>query len=93
MELFTELNSWLGKHQQSKTIGSYQTVLVAAHGGDLNGFILVNGEPEKLDKLTSSDEWLDFMVRGGVNAMGWGSTKAFVGDEIPSVMKRYAKYI
>ena len=93
MEQFMEFQGWLAKQQQNKTIESHQTVLLAAHGGDLNGFVLITGEPEKLGKLTMGDEWVDFMIRGGMNMMGLGATQAYVGAAVPKLMEKWGKYI
>ncbi|HSR30912.1 MAG TPA: hypothetical protein VLY63_10130, partial [Anaerolineae bacterium] len=51
LELFQEFHVYLGGLQGQGTIDSFETVLLAAHGGDLNGFVLIRGEQGKLDAM------------------------------------------
>jgi hypothetical protein len=44
--------------QKKGTIKSFDTVFLDPHGGDLNGFLLMRGEPSQLDGLMSSPEWI-----------------------------------
>ena len=43
--------------QQGGTIDSFESVLLAGHGGDLNGLFLIRGEPDKLYALMAAEEW------------------------------------
>ncbi len=54
---FQEFAQYLGGLQQSGTIQSFEAVLLDPHGGDLNGFFLIRGEPAKLDAVMASDAW------------------------------------
>lgn len=45
---------------------SYEVIGLTAHGGDLNGFILLKGERAKLDELRRTDEFERFSIRLGM---------------------------
>ena len=46
---------WTGL-QAAGEIESFETVLLEPHGGDLNGFFLIRGEPERLARVRMSPE-------------------------------------
>jgi hypothetical protein len=93
VELFNSVVSYLGKQQQAQTVESFEPVFLAAHGGDLNGFIIVRGDRVKLDKLAASDEWLDLFMKIQVNVEGFGIIPAWIGSEIATQMTRYQRAV
>ena len=56
----SKLTSILDTLKDNGTITSHTPYFLDSHGGDLNGFWLINGERTKLDELTQ-----DTTVRGG----------------------------
>ena len=61
MEAFQSGLAYFAKKVEAGEIESFEPVVLAAHGGDMNGFILVRGDSDKLTKLRDSDEFLDMM--------------------------------
>jgi hypothetical protein len=61
-------------------------VIIGAHGGDLNGFILLRGERQKLDELRHDNEFLKHVVRAGNCLEGLGVIPAYIGSSIIEVM-------
>jgi hypothetical protein len=50
LQVFNEaLHYWSGLQQQGE-IESFEPVLLELHGGDLNGFILIRGDRDKLNR-------------------------------------------
>ena len=49
--VFQETVEYYGKLQQEGKIESFEPVLVAPHGGDLGGFVLIRGERARLDEV------------------------------------------
>ena len=45
---FNEVLEYWTSLQQQGEIESFETVLLESHGGDLNGFVLVRGDQDKL---------------------------------------------
>lgn len=61
---FQDFSEYLGAEQRRGTIESFEPVFLDPHGGTLNGFFLIRGEPRKLAELASSDEWQKHITRG-----------------------------
>jgi len=93
IEHFQEFLSYLGKQQQSGNITSYTPCFLNAHGGDLNGFVLVTGDSDKLHRLTGEDSWNDHVARASAQMNGFGVIPAVTGNLIEDRMKRFAKYL
>jgi len=53
---FGEFVEYLGGLQQKGAIQTFEIVFLDSHGGDMNGFFLIQGEPAKLDALLSTIE-------------------------------------
>ncbi len=53
---------WTGL-QAAGEIESFETVMLEAHGGDLNGFFLLRGEPERLARVRMSPEFVRLSYR------------------------------
>jgi hypothetical protein len=48
MELWQKAMEYYGKLQADGRIESFEPVILTAHGGDLNGFVMLRGGAEKL---------------------------------------------
>jgi hypothetical protein len=84
---FEEFTKYLGGLQQRGAIQSFDTVFLDPHGGDLNGFFLIKGEPAKLNELLSSKEWVTHITRAMHHLNGVGVIRGVTGDKI---MERFA---
>jgi len=93
VELFNSFISYLGKQQQAGNVESFEPVFLHAHGGDLNGFVVVRGDRNKLNQLIASEEWYDLLTRITVNVDGMGVIPAFIGQDITAQMTRYQRAI
>jgi len=70
-------------------IESVEYVLLAAHGGDLTGFFLLRGDPEKLGRLSMAAEFQRLITRASVASDGVGVVNAVVDA---GVMQRMAAW-
>lgn len=86
---FDDFVKYLGEQQQKGTIDSFDIVFLDPHGGDLNGFFLIKGEPAKLGELTASTGWSDHMTRATLHLQGVGAISGVTGE---GVLKRMAVY-
>ena len=91
--LFQEFLQYLGRLQQEGALDSFEPVILAAHGGDLNGFILMRGEQEKLQGIQRSEEYEVFMTRGALNMDGGGLIVGVTGEGVMESMARWTSLI
>ena len=90
---FPEFLQYLGELQGQGAIDSFEPVLLTAHGGDLNGFVLIRGDREKLDDVVASDQWLEHLTRAGYHLEGIGSVRGVTGEGVMEAMAVYQKVI
>lgn len=86
-ELFQEFLGYLGGLQGSGVIDSFQPVFLSLHGGDLNGFVMITGEPTKLNELRATDEWLRYVIRAALHLEGVGVVPGVTGDLLSQQME------
>jgi hypothetical protein len=91
VELFRDVHQYLGALQGDGTIDSFETVLLSAHGGDLNGFILIRGEAGKLAAVQASEEWMRFNTRAGLVLEGNGVVPGVTGDMVMQWMNLWTE--
>ena len=87
---FQEYTQYVTGLQQAGIIDSFESVLLTAHGGDLNGFFLIRGEPDKLDALVATEEWVTHAIRGGLHLEGLGIVRGVTGDLLMAQMGMWA---
>jgi hypothetical protein len=84
---FQEFVAYATGLQQKGHIESCEAIFLDQHGGDLNGFFLIKGEPSKLDAVMASREWITHMTRAMLHLEGSGVIRGAAGD---AVMQRMA---
>jgi hypothetical protein len=87
---FQEFVQYLGGLQKQGTIQGFDTIFLDSHGGDLNGFFLIKGDPAKLDGLVSTENWGRHMVRAALHLEGSGHVRGVTGEK--AVMDRMAVF-
>ncbi len=75
---FEEAVAYCEGLKASGEVESAEYVLLDAHGGDLLGFFLVRGDPEKLVRVTMTPEFQRLVMRAGVTSEGVGVVHAVV---------------
>ena len=68
---------WQGL-QGAGEIESFEFVQLSAHGGDLSGFALLRGDPEKLGRLSMAPEFQRLTMRANNCLQGVGVVNAVV---------------
>lgn len=93
-ELF---GSWVSFWTQQKTKGtieSFEPVLISEHGGDFNGFFLVKGERNTLQKIRwENEEYRKLNLQTSVVMQGWGVQDCYVGDELQKIMGEWTQLV
>jgi hypothetical protein len=75
-------------------IESFDPVILTAHGGDLNGFIMVKGNREKMMDLRWNDEsFMKLFMQTNLCLQGFGCVDAYVGEGTMELMKKWGEMI
>jgi hypothetical protein len=93
IELFNESIGWYSRLQEEGEIESFEPVFLEPHGGDLNGFIMIRGEAEKLAKLRVSEEFTQLTIRAGLCVESIGVVGADMNERLQSQMAFYTDQI
>jgi hypothetical protein len=78
----------IGKWKKAGFFEDHELVALTAHGGDLNGFILLKGERAKLDELRRTDEFEHFVIHLGLHMDRMGTIPGVTEAGIRKVMER-----
>ncbi|MFI5003587.1 MAG: hypothetical protein ACHQE6_01105 [Solirubrobacterales bacterium] len=89
VQVFQETIEYYGKLQQEGQIDSFEPVLIAPHGGDLGGFVLLRGERGKLDQVRSSEGFERLVTRAASVVDDVGVINAFTGESLGQTMGRF----
>ncbi len=91
MQLFQKAMEFYGGLQADGRIESFEPVILAAHGGDLNGFILLKGEAEKLDEVQRDDTFTNLSIESNYCLDGFGIIPGYIGEGLTDVFSRWTK--
>jgi hypothetical protein len=91
LEVFQEALEYWGRLQQQGEITSFEPVQLEPHGGDLSGFCLIKGDPEKLARIRGSAEFIALNGRGQMVVENFGVAGAFIGEGLQSLFADFGK--
>jgi hypothetical protein len=91
LRVFSETTKFYAQLQQRGEIESFEAVNLEPHGGDLNGFILIRGDREKLNRLRYSEEFVRLNNRANLVVTGFGVVYGFIGEDLQRVFTDYGK--
>lgn len=86
LEVFQETITYYGSLQQEGRIDSFEPVLLAPHGGELAGFILLRGSRTSLDEVRSSDDFRRLVARAAAVVDDIGVIDAYTGEALAQQM-------
>jgi hypothetical protein len=87
--VFQETIEFHGALQQDGKIDSFDAHLIAPHGGDLAGFIMLHGERSKLDDVRNSEDFERLIARAGTVVDQIGVLNAYSGEALGQAMARF----
>ena len=93
VEIFNETIGYYAGLQEEGAIESFEPVFLEPHGGDLNGFILIRGDAEKLASLRVNEEFTQFSIRAGLVVDGFGVVAADLAERLQRQMEFYTEQI
>jgi hypothetical protein len=76
------------RKQEGKYFERLEQVALTAHGGGLNGCVILFGERAKLDELRRTDDFEAFAMNMSRHFAGLGVTPGLNSEGIQAVMKR-----
>jgi len=93
MQLWQKSMTFYTKLQSEGQIESFDPVLLSAHGGDLNGFVLLKGKAKKLRDVRQDETFIDLTIEAGFCLEGFGVVAGYIGEGLTDVISRWAKLI
>ena len=92
-QLWQKAMAYYGTLQADGKIESFEPILLTAHGGDPNGFVMIKGEDEKLAEVRREDTFTDLVIEGGWCLEGFGVVTGYVGEGVADIFGRWSKLI
>ena len=93
LEVFNDALAYYSAKQESGEIESSEVVLLAPHGGDLTGFILVRGSQEQMNALRVEEEFQRLNTRADQIVERLGIVDAAVGEGVGEALGIYQEAI
>ena len=90
VELWAEMLVYLKRLHAEGHIASFEPVILGAYGGGLNGFVLVRGDQERLDRVRNSEEFLLLNVRANKVLERFLVVRSHMGEEAAKILRLYA---
>ncbi len=93
VKVFEEAVAYWDRLKAAGEIESVEQVLLGAHGGDLSGFALLRGDPEKLGRLSMSPEFQRLTMRAEACLENIGVVHAFLDAGVVTMLGRWREAI
>ncbi len=93
LQAFTESTQYWTRMKQKGEIESFEAVAFDSFGDEINGFLIVRGERDKLLKLESSEEAIRLRQQAALLLTNFRMADASIGDELQSRFQDYAKRV
>lgn len=91
MQLFQKVMEFYAKLQADGRIESFESVILGAHGGDLNGFFMLKGSAEKLAEIREDDTFMNQVTEANFCLEGFGVIIGYIGEGLNDVFSRWSK--
>jgi hypothetical protein len=92
-KVFQKSMKFYGELQAEGRLDSFEPVLLAAHGGDLNGFVMLKGDAEKLADIREDDAFIELVIEAGYCVEGFGVVPGYIGEGLTEVLSRWLKLV
>ena len=92
MDLFGRVMEYYSQLQGSGKIDSYEPVMLAAHGGDLNGFVLIRGDSDKLDEVRREEDFINYTIEANYCLANLGVISGYLGDGIAEIFSQWSTH-
>ncbi len=92
MKLWEKAFEYYGGLLSDGRIESFEPVLLSSHGGDLNGFVILRGDAEKLAGIREDSTFIDLATEADYCCEGFGYVGGVIGDGIVEQLTRWSKH-
>lgn len=92
LQVFGEAIQYYTRLQQQGEIESFEAVALEPHGGDLQGFLLVRGDGEKLSRLRTTQEYTSLNLRAGLVVERFGVVGAYIGEDLNRLFSEFGTH-
>jgi hypothetical protein len=82
VELFGESLRYLTSLIETGRVASVEPFFLEPHGGDLEGFFVVRGDQDELNRIRSDDDFQRLAVRAQVVVQNFGVIGAITGERL-----------
>ncbi len=89
VELWAEMLHYVRSLHATGQIEKYEPVLLGAHGGSLNGFVLLRGAADRLETIRNSDEFLLLNIKANKGLIGFTVVRAHFGEEVGRILRLF----
>jgi hypothetical protein len=89
LQVFQETVAFWGRAQQDGQVAGFEPFFLEPHGGGLNGFMLIYGDREQLDRLRASEAFERIMLRADAVVEELGVVTAYAGEALARQMGRF----
>ncbi len=91
VELFGESLKFLTKLVTEGRVASVEPFFLEPHGGDLEGFFLVRGDHDELNRIRAEDAFQRLATRAQVVVQNFGVIAAITGERLNKHMAWFAE--
>lgn len=91
LQVFGEaIQYWMGLQQRGE-VESFETFALNPHGGDLSGFLIARGDPEKLARLQLDEEFIRINARATSVVEHFGVVSAMTGQNMERLFEMFGQ--
>jgi hypothetical protein len=91
VELFGNSLRYLTALVEQGRVFSVEPFFLEPHGGDLEGFFIVRGDQDELNRIRSEEEFQRLAVRAQVVVQSFGVVGAITGERLNRHMQWFAE--
>lgn len=91
IESFQSFIAYLTKQQAAGLIENFEPIMLSVHGGDLNGFVIIRGEAEKLDQMRRDEQFGEELTRANFNVSRVGAVAGYRGQALQTFLMQFGK--
>jgi hypothetical protein len=91
VEILNGFTNYLKALETKKQIVNFEPMMLNVHGGDLNGFYIVRADRDDLNRLVTTEEWMNWTTQANYALQDFGVIEAYTGTELQNRMTRWAR--
>ena len=91
LQVFQEALAYNQRLQQSGQIDSFEPIALEPHGGDLEGYVLIKGDADKLARLRIDQEFVSLSTRAQLVVENFGVVGGVYGAELQALFADFEK--